>query len=815
MFNQNKLTEILKEYREDFHKPNPNNKNQSHWEAEQYKWIAVKHFQDNWDIDAPDFAAMLSAATAKLSNLLASINYFARGMIIELSKADPEAVRGMFKKLYDENLSFSERIEFFISEAEALRKKYGEGKWKSHYQDYHAISTYLWSRYPDSYYIYKYSVCKDTAVFLESDFKPRTGNHPDTLINFISFYNELKGFISKDQSTTDMLNSALTSECYSDSEYHTLTSDIGFYISQKLKDKKSTDNEKSNAAFLRWFNPIIIALRELGGSGTPAQVKQRIAENEKLSFEEINETRGKNNVNKFSNDVAFARSYLVKGGYIDGTERGLWTLTEKGKAVDMTDELASAIFKGVSSSYRTPYNNTENSLGDTDSKLKRYWLFAPGENANKWQEFLSEGIMAIGWDELGDLSAYTSKSDIADSLRTLNNSNSSFKNSTSAVWEFVYKIKPGDIIFAKKGKSIIVGCGIVESDYEHDENRESYRNIRKVKWTHNGEWNHPGQAALKTLTDITSYNEYVEKLLALINEDDYDMDEEEIEIAYDEYHKEDFLSEVYVSEADYDTLCALLYNKKNVILQGPPGVGKTFATKRLAYSIMGEKNLSRVKMIQFHQSYSYEDFIMGYRPNEKGFELHKGVFYEFCKKAEEDSENDYFFIIDEINRGNLSKIFGELFMLIESDKRGIDLQLLYSDEKFSVPKNLYIIGMMNTADRGLAMLDYALRRRFAFFDIKPAFDSKGFIKYQNSLNSPEFNSLIQVIKRLNEEISSDDLLGEGFEIGHSYFCNLEDTEEATLNRIIEFEVIPLIKEYWFDDKAKVEQWSEELRRAVK
>ena len=187
--------------------------------------------------------------------------------------------------------------------------------------------------------------------------------------------------------------------------------------------------------------------------------------------------------------------------------------------------------------------------------------------------------------------------------------------------------------------------------------------------------------------------------------------------SYPIYEPTDFLSEVYMDKEEYYKLVQLMEMKKNVILQGPPGVGKTFAAKRLAYSMMGVKDKNRVKMIQFHQSYSYEDFIMGFRPTENGFELRNGTFYNFCKQAEEDSENDYFFIIDEINRGNLSKIFGELFMLIENDKRGSELELLYADENFSVPPNLYIIGMMNTADRSLAILDYALRRRFAFFDM--------------------------------------------------------------------------------------------------
>ena len=171
-----------------------------------------------------------------------------------------------------------------------------------------------------------------------------------------------------------------------------------------------------------------------------------------------------------------------------------------------------------------------------------------------------------------------------------------------------------------------------------------------------------------------------------------------------------------------------LESKKNIILQGAPGVGKTFISKRLAYSIMGVKDVERVMMVQFHQSYSYEDFIMGYRPSSNGFVLKTGAFYNFCKKAQDDTDNKYFFIIDEINRGNLSKIFGELFVLLEADKRGSrnKLQLLYSDELFYIPENVYIIGMMNKADRSLAMMDYALRRRFSFIDIAPGFESDGF-----------------------------------------------------------------------------------------
>ena len=278
------------------------------------------------------------------------------------------------------------------------------------------------------------------------------------------------------------------------------------------------------------------------------------------------------------------------------------------------------------------------------------------------------------------------------------------------------------------------------------------------------------------------------------------------------YTKENSLEEVYISAEKYDTLAAILDRKKNIILQGAPGVGKTFAAKRLAYSIIGEENENQIEFVQFHQNYSYEDFIMGWRPTENNFELRQGIFYNFCKKAEAAPDKKFFFIIDEINRGNMSKIFGELLMLIEADKRGKEkIKLAYNDENFSVPENLFIIGMMNTADRSLAIIDYALRRRFSFFEMTPAFDSDGFKKYQTALNSKIFDKLIDKIKILNEKISADNSLGVGFCIGHSYFCGLENCDEKILRSIVDYEILPMLQEYYFDDSATLQDWENILR----
>ena len=285
-------------------------------------------------------------------------------------------------------------------------------------------------------------------------------------------------------------------------------------------------------------------------------------------------------------------------------------------------------------------------------------------------------------------------------------------------------------------------------------------------------------------------------------------------VAVEKYSADDLLNEVYITKNKYEQICHVLKRKKNIILQGAPGVGKTFAARRIAYSIMGSKDDSRIKFVQFHQNYSYEDFIMGYKPEGDTFKLQNGIFCRFCQEAANHPDKKYFFIIDEINRGNLSKIFGELLMLIESDYRGEKIKMAYSGLDFSVPQNVYISGMMNTADRSLAMIDYALRRRFSFFDIEPAFECDGFKHYVNSFENETFDKLIDTIKELNREISNDLSLGKGFCIGHSYFCNLQKCDDVVLKEIVKYDILPMLNEYWFDEKEKVEEWQDRLMGIV-
>lgn len=285
----------------------------------------------------------------------------------------------------------------------------------------------------------------------------------------------------------------------------------------------------------------------------------------------------------------------------------------------------------------------------------------------------------------------------------------------------------------------------------------------------------------------------------------------------EKYSKKDALEEIFIEPMDLNEILDILEHKKNIILQGPPGVGKTFIAKKIAYALMGKKDNSKIIMIQFHQSYSYEDFIQGYRPNNEGkFDLKYGIFYDFCRMAINDEDNKYFFIIDEINRGNLSKIFGELMMLIESDKRGSDfaVPLTYSetgDDKFYIPENIYLIGTMNTADRSLALVDYALRRRFSFIGLSPKFENNKFQEHLKAkgVTNVIINKIVQKMTDLNVKIANDKKnLGRGFVIGHSYFCPLEETILDSNNwyrKVIKSEIAPLMREYWFDDEDQAEK----------
>ncbi len=749
-----------------------------HWEDEKYKWVAVKWFQEHFDIEAPDFSAMFKDAIGKTANLLASVNNFPGSQIIDFAKEYKEETRSMFRNLYDETKNLQTRIDEFNQKSIEIVSKHNNANpdnlWGKSFQNENAISTYLWLQFPDKYYIYKYSEYKAVAEELNVQTKFTKGKK-ENVINGFAMYDEICNRISTDTQIQNLLQGSLTDDCYQDPMLKTLTIDFGFHISRYYKTYLQTH------------------------------------------------------------------------------------------------------------------------------KTKRYWLYAPGENAKFWDEFYDKGIMAIGWEELGDLSNYIEREDLVKALNQLYGEKNR-RNDVSCNDDFANKMNIGDVVFVKKGRRKILGYGIVTSDYYYDKNRKYYNSIRDVDWKIKGEWEHPGDAVTKTLTDITPYTQYVEKLKTLFN----------------------------MQANPYQKYVNLLKSNHNLILTGAPGTGKTYLAKQIAQAMGCTDN--EIGFVQFHPSYDYTDFVEGLRPlnddNENvGFERKDGVFKEFCVKAlenfkdsqkslqtlqqetsvrdliedfvqdaidsdlklktqgtknvfhiienkakhiivdipknektrvislsksdlitllenkvdisggkdiqiyfhrkyrtQQDSytyvlyeklkglkstkkvdsvslipKKNFVFIIDEINRGEISKIFGELFFSIDPGYRGekgkvqTQYQNMIEDgdtfkKGFFVPENVYIIGTMNDIDRSVESMDFAFRRRFAFVEVK-ANENTGM------LDDKEWKvEAIERMNSLNAEIEKIDGLSSAYHIGASYFLKL-DNYNGDFDQLWKYHLYGLLREY--------------------
>lgn len=441
------------------------------------------------------------------------------------------------------------------------------------------------------------------------------------------------------------------------------------------------------------------------------------------------------------------------------------------------------------------------------------WAIAAGAGGRWWSDFQKHGLIAIGWDYLGDLSQYSQRDDIRKAMVELGQLEHDPVVDSLAVWNFAKEMKPGDHVFAKTGGRILLGHGVVTSEYRFDETRPEAQHARSIDWKRTGRWEVPEAHRItgKTLTDFGPYKEWLRMAWDLIYGEEPAPIHKPKPVTYTIDHA---MADVFMPRDIFQNIVDALAAKKNVILEGAPGVGKTYVARRIAWALIQAQDSARVEMVQFHQSYAYEDFVQGWRPDGSGFRLQNGVFHRFCDRARKKPEQPFVFIIDEINRGNLSKVLGELMLLIEADKRGdaFAIPLAYSqgdDDRFCVPDNVHILGLMNTADRSLAMVDYALRRRFKFFRLEPAFESEAFTEVLTRRGVPE--SLVDRIRKamgaLNKDIREDhQALGPGFEIGHSFFVPSDDTD--TLNEswyvsVIRGEIEPLLREYWFDQPDRV------------
>jgi len=504
---------------------------------------------------------------------------------------------------------------------------------------------------------------------------------------------------------------------------------------------------------------------------------------------------------------------------------------------------AGSNFPQISFETYAANQEADDAKDDDEPKLnadRRIWVFAPGKDADQWGKMFAEGVMAIGWNELGDLREYSEQEEIAEQLKQwrqtqLGPTKSAAEptNDSLACWEFVSAIEPGDVVVAKQGNRKVVGYGVVTGEYSYDVEASPFTHRRSMKWQGSGDWTLPDEFkpfTNKTLTELRDRDRVraLEEVLGVsLLELPVTTVSKPDPSSKTPFTKADALDGLFMGEAQFEEIIARLTRKKAVILQGPPGVGKTFVARRLAFAMMGQKDESRVAMVQFHPSYGYEDFVQGYRPTERGgLERRDGTFLRFARRAYVDwqaHQNDarhWFFIIDEINRGNLAKIFGELLMLIEADKRGADhaIPLTYSQhngEQFFVPPNLHLIGTMNTADRSLAMVDYALRRRFAFVTLEPAIESPRFFDWLTQHGASEIlvKRLQHHITQLNEQIRKERDLGNGFCIGHSFFCSMSGQkpmlDDEWFDDIVHGEIKPLLEEY-FESSEVVERLVREL-----
>ena len=792
MFNLSRLNEILEKYKESFV--------EEIWKNEKYKWEAIKCFQDNWNVNADNFLDMLIRSLGKTGNLLASMNNYPEKMIEFFAKEAPEEVRSMFIALFDENQDVVKRIMDFKSKSSNLLNRYGK-ELKNHYQHENAISTYLWLRFPEKYYIYKYSEVKAVAEELGSNYIFKKGAYEENIRNFLNFYNELCQELKNDKDLVSLLKSQLTEACYVDSECKTLTIDVGFYISRQVNSLKAREIIEEEwwpveysplLSVEDWSNligdkkiftnsslQIMKRIIDYGGQATCKQLSMKYGESIQfyimgsVALAKRIEEKTKCPLVKRNEEKYRWWPILYTGKHISGSDEGIYIWK-------LRDELLEALSKVDLSNVSLYAEDTQKEQG--------YWML--NTNPKAWS--FSDAFV-------GEVQPYK-----------LFNANGNKRG----VFQNFQDVKVGDMIIGYESNPVnqIVAIGKVTAEqdgeciyFEKVEGLLSpidYDTLRNCSELNNMEYFRIKRGSLFKLTK----SEY-DFIMDLIREENPLLAKKKA----DKYDKKSFIDEVYMNEQRYDTLVAVLKNKKNIILQGAPGVGKTFAAKRLAYSIMGEKDEDRIEFVQFHQNYSYEDFMMGYKPAGDGFELKYGIFYRFCQKATNYPDKEFFFIIDEINRGNMSKIFGELLMLIERDYRGFKTTLAYNGLSFYVPKNVYIIGMMNTADRSLAMIDYALRRRFSFFDIEPGFDSEGFIKYEEKLKNETFSLIVSKVRELNKEIIADKSLGKGFCIGHSYFCNQTVCTEEWLEAVVNYDIIPMLSEYWFDDTAKLQRWENILR----
>ena len=877
MLNPGKLKVLLDAYKEDF---------RLHWKDEAYKWEAVKHFQDNWDLGAPDFGEMFRNATKRTINLLDTGHAHPRSIILKFSEIDDDAVRSMFRNLFDENRELKDRIRQFQLLSDNLFSKLADTTEQGHYQSTNAISTYLWLMFPDKYYKYTYDVFHVVSAAVDSDYSPKRNGSVETMVAGMKFYDELREYVRSDAELCSLVEESLLPDCYPDLSFTTATIDVGFYIAKYYPARKSEEGAKnmeidyiSILNFIeKYFDyklvedfqkteftneirvseykavgePILEDLQRIGDEiekrfalklVLPAQLFFNVGADKVdkrrylcLSFKYDDYFDSPINVSVFAEKIDEITVLYRVGLDIEDSSSDEEMQQFHSHFDNPVDSGHGLIYVGGSNKFGRPYE-----LAGSSSELReqvasgwprkvgisRYVLRKENETNEYFQKEIMRSIREIlpyyqyvlgiespkyfpsfeeydpsitkeNWDELlhDPLVTYSVNLAMLKMMMELGGE----ATCTRLAKEY------GGVPSSYLGLANTFGLRVHKKTncplYEDGDRRRVYT-IMFV-----------GRNVLEDGKERFSW-----KLRPELEEALEDMDLSGIDTN---------INELPIATVTYD---------KNMILYGPPGTGKTYKSAIYAVAICDNKPLDelydydevmqryrelkeegRIAFTTFHQSYGYEEFIEGIKPvvdsesSDVKYTIEPGSFKRFCDKAREDSSEEegkmgnrpYVFIIDEINRGNISKIFGELITLIETTKRegmkeAISAILPYSGESFSVPSNVYILGTMNTADRSIALMDTALRRRFHFVEMMPD------VKVLQEIGADRVRDLdvSEMLRVINERITF--LYDREHTIGHAFFTGLANTPTVeALAIIFKKSIIPLLQEYFYEDYRKIQ-----------
>lgn len=574
--------------------------------------------------------------------------------------------------------------------------------------------------------------------------------------------------------------------------------------------------------FVSYFAPVHRAMQHLGGQATPKQVYAYLTEHEGLTVEDMAHVN-QNGKPTFENRAAWARFYMTKAGWMYAPKHGVWALTEKGKqATELTQEQAVALFKSAQTQFKGHEEEVEAPQDHVQPESTQYWFVgAMWDEGDQTQRFMLEGIWQNGYedkftdqvqamregDRIAIKASFSRKHDLPfdnrgqvvsvmriKAIGTVTRNHDDGRT-VDVVWDTAFT--PRDWFFYTYRSTItrarvedeVLARRLVAFAFEGAPQDYAFF-MAQPYWRERFLANDDG------LTDGAAEAEGTE--------------EDTTPSCSASYGVADIVAEgCFVPEADLQAMLQRWQSKKNLILQGPPGTGKTWLAKRLAKALIDSKSPSdeQLRVVQFHPALSYEDFVRGYRPGGDGkLTLTDGVFLQVVEAARFQPDVDHVLILEEINRGNPAQVLGEILTLIESSKRNKEaaMELAYprrAGERVYVPENLYVIGTMNVADRSLALVDLALRRRFAFVNLVPglnaAWEQWCLAKGMDAASIAHIRSEIEA---LNQEISQDSALGAQFQIGHSYVTPHEAVADAQawFAEVVQSEIGPLLHEYWFD-----------------